>query len=224
MGNFFRGRHPLSYEPAFVQGAGRLLLAPMSVDEPTDIDDILVLTAGATQYDVVTGWYDAGYTKTGINITRNNAEEEFDVDQIRGAIRRRPSSWEMSVGTQLAEASLESFQLGWELASDPDTGLPDIAVTTNVAPILDTRRIGLGAPPSYEERRAAVAFQFPDDTIRIWFFYQTTHAPQEVGFTLNKTGEQVSLPLRLNCQAVGDKPVDEQFGYMIEQVAEVPAG
>jgi hypothetical protein len=122
MGTFFRGRHALSYEPAFVQGAGRLLLAPMSVDEPAGPDDILVPTAGATLYDPVTGWYDAGYTKTGINITRNNAEEEFDVDQIRGAIRRRPTTWEMSVGTQLAEASLESFQLGWELASDPVHG------------------------------------------------------------------------------------------------------
>jgi hypothetical protein len=220
MGTFFRGRHALSYEPAFVQGAGRLLLAPMSVDEPAGPDDILVATAGATLYDPVTGWYDAGYTKTGINITRNNAEEEFDVDQIRGAIRRRPTTWEMSVGTQLAEASLESFQLGWELASDPVTGLPDITTDVNTAPALDVRSIGLGAPPAYEERRAAVAFQFPDQTLRIWYFHQTTHAPQEVGFTLNKTGEQVSLPLRLNCQAVGDKPVAEQFGFVFEQVAE----
>lgn len=220
MGNFFRGRHPLSYEPAFVQGAGRLLLAPMSVDEPAGPEDILDLATGATQYDPVTGWYDAGYTKTGINITRNNAEEEFDVDQIRGAIRRRPSTWEMSVGTQLAEGSLESFQLAWELASDPDTGLPDITTVTGTAGALDVRTIGLGAPPAYEERRAAVAFQFPDLTIRIWYFHQTTHAPQEVGFTLNKTGEQVSLPIRLNCQAIGDKPVDEQFGLMFEQVAE----
>jgi hypothetical protein len=85
---------------------------------------------------------------------------------------------------------------------------------------LDVRSIGLGAPPAYEERRAAVAFQFPDQTLRIWYFHQTTHAPQEVGFTLNKTGEQVSLPLRLNCQAVGDKPVAEQFGFVFEQVAE----
>lgn len=222
MGNFFRGRHALSYEPAFVQGAGRLLLAPMSEPEPAGIEDILVLTAGATLYDPATGWYDAGYTKTGINITRNNAEEEFDVDQIRGAIRRRPSTWEMSVGTQLAEASLESFQLGWELAHDPATGLPDITVDVNTAPVLDVRSIGMGAPPSYYERRAAVAFQFPDDTIRIWYFHQTTHAPQEVGFTLNKTGEQVSLPLRLNCQAIGDKPVNEQFGVIFEQVVEPP--
>src|SRR3954469_14526388 len=149
MGNFFRGRHALSYEPAFVQGAGRLLLAPMSEPEPAGIEDILVLTAGATLYDPATGWYDAGYTKTGINITRNNSEEEFDVDQIRGAIRRRPNTWEMSVGTQLAEGSLETFGLAWELAVDPATGLPNITDITAVAPAPDQRSIGLGAPPSY---------------------------------------------------------------------------
>jgi hypothetical protein len=218
MGNFLRGRHSLSYEPAFVQGAGRLLLAPMTVAVPDGIEDILILTSGGTQYDAATGWFDAGYTKTGINITRNNAEEEFDADQIRGAIRRRPSSWEMSVGTQLAEASLESFALGWELAS-LTTGLPDITSVTKTSPQLNERQIGLGAPVAYDERRAAVVFQFPDGTIRCWYFHQTTHAPQEVGFTLNKTGEQVSLPLRLNAQAVGDLPVQEQFGYIFEQVA-----
>ena len=63
----------------------------------------------------MTPWIEIGFTKTGINITRNNAEEDFDVDQVSGSIRRRPTNWEMSVGTQLAEATLETFQLAWEL-------------------------------------------------------------------------------------------------------------
>src|SRR4051812_29255210 len=103
MGTFLRSRHGLDYEQGFVQGAGRVLIAPSSAGFPDGIEDILVLTAGATQYDVVTPFEEVGFTKTGINITRNNAEEDFTVDQVRGSIKRRPSNWEMSVGTQLAE-------------------------------------------------------------------------------------------------------------------------
>jgi hypothetical protein len=99
----------------FVQGAARILVAPISVAYPDGLDDIINMTAGATLYDPVGPWEDVGFTKTGINITRNNAEETFTVDQIRSAIRTRPSNWEMSVGTQLAEASLETFALAWEL-------------------------------------------------------------------------------------------------------------
>ena len=36
--------------------------------------------------------------------------------------------------------------------------------------------------------------------------------------TLQKTGEQVSLPVRWNAQADTTKSIDEQFGVMLEQV------
>src|SRR4051812_31904436 len=107
MGNFLRSRHPMSNESSFVQGAGRVLIADTAHADPDGIEDVLVLTAGATLFDAATGWTDVGFTKTGINITRNNAEEDFDVDQVRGSLMRRPSNWEMSVGTQLAEATME---------------------------------------------------------------------------------------------------------------------
>lgn len=219
MGSFLRSRHPLSDEQSFVQGAGRILIAPVDQAFPDGLEDILVLPAGATQFDPVAGWVDVGFTKTGINITRNNAEEEFDVDQIRGSIRRRPSNWEMSVGTQLAEATLESFALAWELPVDTTTDEADIEVVTKVDPQLDERRIGLSAPGSYVERRVAVVFQFPDGIIRAWVFRRAYHAPQESGFTLNKTGEQVSLPIRWNCMADPDAEEASQFGYIIEQEA-----
>src|SRR4051812_2380475 len=115
MGTFLRSRHGLDYERGFVQGAGRIALAPKGTPWPDGIEDLLILAAGVTQYDLVDPWDEVGFTKTGVNITRNNAEEDFDVDQVRGSIRRRPSNWEMSVGTQLAEASLETFQTAWEL-------------------------------------------------------------------------------------------------------------
>lgn len=207
---FLRSRFGLDNEQGFVQGAGRIIIAPVSEPDPDGLEDLVVLTAGATQYDTVGNWEDVGFTKTGINITRNNAEEDFDVDQVTGSIRRRPTNWEMSVGTQLAEGTLETFALAWEL--------PDPVAVSKVAPALSERHVGLGAPTSYIERKVAVLFQFPDGIIRAWYFRRCYRAPQESGFTLQKTGEQVSLPMRWNAMADPDSPVNEQFGEIIEQV------
>jgi hypothetical protein len=88
----------------------------------------------------------------------------------------------------------------------------------------------MGAPTSYPERRMCVLFQFPPvpsggtaaaplyvEPIRAWVFRRCLHAAQESGFTLQNTGEQVSLPWRLNCMADGSVPVGEQFGHIFEQ-------
>src|SRR6187455_3190444 len=135
MGNFLRDAYGLDNEQGFMQGAGRLLLSAPTWDTfPDGVEDLLTLASGANQYDPASGLIDAGFTKTGINITRNNAEEEFTVDQVRAAIRRRPTNFEMSVGTQLAESTLETFQLAWELGDITD-------VTTSGAQ-LDERHVG----------------------------------------------------------------------------------
>lgn len=212
MGDFFRSAYGLDTEQGFVQGAGRVLMQDVDAVSgfPDGFEDLLVLTSGATQFDPVGEWTEVGFTKTGINITRNNAEEDFDVDQIRGSIRKRPTNWEMSVGTQLAEATLETYGLAWEL-EDP------VAVT-KTTPQLNERHQGMGAPTVYKERMVAVIFPFPDGTMRAWVFRRCTRAPQDAGMTLNKTGEQVSLPHRWNCLTDTDAPVNSQFGTIMEQV------
>lgn len=210
MGTFFRSRFGLDNEQGFVQGAARILLAPIGTPWPDGIEDLVDLSATATAYDAVGPWFDAGFTKTGVNIVRNNAEDTFDVDQVSSDIKRRPSNWEMNVGTQLAEGTLETFQLVWELGP--------ITTVTKVTPQLNERHIGMGAPTTYTERMLAVLFQFPDATIRAWIWRNVTRAPQESGFTLNKTGEQVSLPQRWNALADPDAPVGSEFGVIMEQV------
>lgn len=219
MGSFLRGRFPLTNEQTFVQGAGRVLLAPIAFPWPDGVEDLIKLTdsPAGTLYDPVATLIEVGFTKTGINITRNNAEEDFDVDQRQASIRRRPSNWEMSVGTQLAEAALETFAQAWELPFNTD-GTAKISSVSKVAPQLQERHIGLSAPRSYTERRVFVLFQFPDNTIRVWAFRRAVRAAQESGMTLQKTGEQVSLPMRWNCQVDADAPDDTAFGEIFEQV------
>jgi hypothetical protein len=204
MGNFLRDAYGLDNEQGFMQGAARILVAAKEQAFPADLDDLLVLASGATQYDAASGWADVGFTKTGINITRNNAEEEFTVDQIRASIRRRPTNFEMSVGTQLAESTLETFALAWELGDVTEAG--------------GYRRVGLSAPTTFVERKLAALFQFEDGVVRAYVFRRAVKASQESGFTLQSTGEQVSLPVRWNMLADTAEPVDSQFGEIIEQV------
>lgn len=210
MGTFLRSRHGVDYERGFVQGAGRLVIADKGSGWPEGLEDIISLTADSRQYDLITPWEEVGFTKTGINITRNNAEEDFDVDQLRGSIIRRPSNWEMSVGTQLAESTLETFQLAWELGP-----ITDVTKTT---PQLDERHVGLSAPTEYTERLVAVLFQFGSGLIRAYVFRRAIRAAQESGMTLQKTGEQVSLPERFNALVDSESPVESQFGEIFEQV------
>jgi hypothetical protein len=215
MGEFLRSRHGLDNELGFVQGPGLIVAAPKTTAWPDGTEDIMVLTAGATQFDLVSPWFYLGFTKTGINIVRNNAEDTFTVDQVEGAFKRRPNNWEMNVGTQLAEGTLETFAESWEL--------PDPALVTKTAPQLNERHMGLGAPTAYRERRIAVLFQFESGLIRTFVFRKCTRAAQESGFTYQSGGEQVSLPTRWNAQTSDETGVtkDTRFGEVFEQV---PAG
>src|SRR4051795_5658104 len=108
----------------FIRGAARVLIAPYTQTWPTKIDDIILLASGASQYDARSGWSDLGATKTGVNIARNNTEESFDVDQIQSDIASQPTGWTMSVGTALAEVTLDRISYVWEGAT----------VTTDASP------------------------------------------------------------------------------------------
>lgn len=211
MGNFLRSKYGISDARGFMQGAARILIAPQGTAWPNGIEDFLVLPAGPTQYDAVTPWDDVGFTKTGINISRNNAEDDFDVDQLYGSLKRRPSNWEMSVGTQLEESTLETFKQAWELGP--------ISTVTKTTPQLDERHIGMGAPTSYVEQMVAVLYQFEDGGIRAYVWRRCVHAAQESAFTLQKTGDQVSLPQRWNCLADTSASTDTAFGEIFDQVA-----
>lgn len=174
-------------DDSFIRGAARLLWAGITITFPTKLGDVINLST----YNAQTGWNELGATKTGINITTNNAEEAFDVDQIAGDIRAEPTNWEMSVATQLAEMTLERLQVAWEGSE----------VTTDTVPEPDEKEIGFGQPTSYTERRLAVLFQRPNEKIRGYLFRKTQRQPQESAVGHNKTGEQISIPVNFKCLA-----------------------
>lgn len=155
-------------------------------EEVVGKEEKLVPTVAAT-YDPKPGWTDLGATKTGIQVTINNAEESFDIDQVIGDIASAPTSWECSVGTQLAEFTPEKMQVVWEAS----------AITTDTTPAAGPEKeIGFGQPTSYTQRRLCVLFQRPNGKIRGYFFHKVQRSAQESSFTHAKTGEQISVPVR----------------------------
>ena len=165
------------------------MIAPPSQARPAKIGDVIALASasGVALYDAASGWTDLGATKTGIQITINNAEETFDVDQILGDISSQPTNWECSVGTQLAEMTPERMALAWEGS----------AITVDATPTTGSEEeFGVGQPASYTERRMAVLFQRPSGLIRAYLFHRVQRQPQESSVTHAKTGEQISIPVR----------------------------
>lgn len=181
---------------SFIRGAARLLVAPLDVARPTKISDVIALASasGVELYDAASGWTDLGATKTGIQITMNNAEETFDVDQIMGDISSAPTSWECSVGTALAEMTPEKMQVAWEGSAIQEVTVAD-------SPSGKEQEIGFGQPVAYTQRRLAVLYQRPNGKIRAYFFHKVQRMPQESSVTHAKTGEQVSIPVRFRVLA-----------------------
>lgn len=174
---------------SFIRGAARLLIAATSQTFPTKIDDVIALTSTSVvaQYDARAGWTDLGATKTGVQITINNSEESFDIDQQLGDIASQPTAWECSVGTQLAEFTPEKMLVAWEGS----------AITIDATPPTGAEHeIGFGAPTSYTQRRLAIMFQRPNGYIRGYFFRKVQRMPQESSITHAKSGEQISVPMR----------------------------
>lgn len=186
---------------SFIRGAARLLIAPYAQARPLKISDVIALASasGVALYDAASGWTDLGATKTGVQITINNAEESFDVDQIYGDISSAPTNWECSVGTQLAEMTPEKMQVAWEGS----------AITNDAVPTIPEVEFGVGQPTSYTQRRLAVLFQRPNGKIRAYFFHKIQRMPQESSITHAKTGEQVSIPVRW--RVLADSTVTDPF-------------
>lgn len=197
----------------FIRGSARVLWAASSQAFPTKISDVIVLTAGGTQYDPQSGWNDLGATKTGIQISRNNAEETYEVDQIVGEIASAPTEWTMQVQTALAEVSPDNIILAWQggtKTTDTDTDAPGTPAQSHSP---------LGLPDTYVRRRLVVLHKRSNDKIRMWAFRKVQKAPQESSLSHQKQGEQQSVPVLFRCLA--DTSVNDplaRFGEIIDQV------
>lgn len=203
--------YPTNITPdSFIRGPARLLIANITLSTPANIGDIINLTGTTTQYQAMAGWTDLGSTKTGVQISTNNTEENFDVDQILGDIDTLPTNWEASAGTQLADVSPTMLALVWE-------GTVAYQATSADGP---RWRVGYGQPVTYSKRKLAVLHQKSNGLIRAHLFHRVTRTAQESAVTYNKTGEQQSLPMRFRALAdTSISDVYDRFFITLDQVA-----
>lgn len=171
-----------------VRGAARFLYEPAASAKPETIGDVIET---AEPYDAQGDWEDFGATREGIQISINNTESAFDVDQVAGDIGTAPDTWECFVATQLAERTLENLVIAWEGAA--------ITTDTSVSPY--ERETGFAGATSYTERRLAVMFKKPDDLITGYMFHKCVRAPQEGVLDFQKAGNAQTVAVRFKALA-----------------------
>jgi hypothetical protein len=184
MGSFFRVD-----TSKLMRGAGRLMYAPSSQAKPAKISDVIVTTGGPTQYDAATGWSELGSTNSGIQISVNNTEVAFNIDQVAGDVATSPDVWECTVATQLAEMTLENFVFVWE-------GVP---VTTDLT--ASERETAFAGATAYTERRLAVMFMKPNGKIQGYFFHRAVRSPQQGTINMQQGGTEMTLAMQFNILA-----------------------
>jgi hypothetical protein len=200
-----------------VKGAGRLMAAASTQAMPLTIGEIIKTDpAVGTAYDAQTGWSELGATREGIQVTINNTETGYDVDQIAGAIGTAPDTWSGALTTRLAERTLEHLQIAWEGGVITTTTIT-ASVPNNVVAGTE-RRMGFAGATSYTERRLAVLFQRPNGKLEAWCVRRAVRAPQETSISFQKGGDPQTIAVQFNMLAdssVAD-PRDA-LGYVIEQ-------
>jgi hypothetical protein len=167
----------------FIRGAARLMWAELSQAFPSTIGDMVNLST----YNAQSGWNDLGATKGGVVISRNSTEETFDVDQIIANIDTRPVTWDQTVATALAEASLDRVNVAWEAGTK----------NTNAG----EETMGVGDPTVYHKRRLAVLLRKDDGKLRAHVFRIVHRNATDSSITLNKTGDQLTFPITFTALA-----------------------
>lgn len=166
-------------------------------------------TAGSGLYDPLGSWFTLGGTKNGVVPSYNNAEEEFTIDQQTTAIASAPNSHDWAFQTSLVEVTPENLAFIWDMGP----------VTLNTVPAVPEKRIGMGTPDGYTQRRIAILHRRPKSGgIRCHFFRIMQRSPIEATMTYASTGEQQSVPLRM--RALADETVavlTDNVGFILDQ-------
>jgi hypothetical protein len=92
---------------ALVQGPGTLYNAAFNTTEPADSAVNIAPSASASGGS----WTNAGFTSGGIQLVIDQTYSELDADQIVDSPGRRITKREITVGTQLAQPTLENLAL-----------------------------------------------------------------------------------------------------------------
>lgn len=116
-----------------VGGPGRLVVKPYDGTFPEAISDVMNLNS---PFDLVEGWRDMGATNDGITTSRSFDTEDFEVDQVTGAVDTDITSWSHGLSTTLAENTVENRQLALIGGTIVETPATYGTATTLTAPVV----------------------------------------------------------------------------------------
>lgn len=91
-----------------VGGPGRLVCKPYDGTFPESIEDVI---STAAPYELAEGWKEIGATNDGITVARGFDTEDFEVDQVVGAVDTDITGWTHTLETDLAENTVENRQI-----------------------------------------------------------------------------------------------------------------
>lgn len=91
-----------------VGGPGRLVYKPYNGTYPDAISDVMDVTE---PYNLKPEWNELGATSDGITITRGFDTNDFEVDQVVGAVETEITGWTNHLETNLAENTVDNRQL-----------------------------------------------------------------------------------------------------------------
>ncbi|HHB3508233.1 TPA: hypothetical protein ACORDH_005374 [Bacillus cereus] len=80
-----------------IGGAGRLVWVPYGTAAPTKISDVM----DTATFELKPSWKDVGGTTEGITVTRGFETEDFEIDQVKGAVDTEITNWTHNISTQL---------------------------------------------------------------------------------------------------------------------------
>lgn len=186
-------------------GAARVIIADVWTAKPTKFSD--VFGAG----DVLkAGYRDAGATDWGVSISRSYEKEEWEVDQVLGAIDEFITKWSMSLETAFAETNLENLKLVWNLSAE----------TVDAALTPDEATLWLNASTEIAERMILV--QVDKRTVsgttykRLYVFYRAKYDGSDVTQEFKKW-EKTLLPAKFSLLADTSETTEYAFGKIIDQ-------
>jgi hypothetical protein len=200
-------------------GAARLVKNNDLTATPTMLEDILV-TIGANRGTLETGWVDVGATDDGLKMTVGFKGSDWTVDQVRFPVATVVTDGSYKIECNLAEASLENLQFGWDL----DTIVSTAAVSgTNVS----QRSVPLGIPGAFSEKQLAFIVERPEYgtttmRYRAYCFYIAARDTVDSAHSYKKT-DKVLIPITFNAKPDICRDESDCIGIVLdESIAQAP--
>lgn len=165
-----------------------------------DTGNILVGAGTLTIDGAAVGW-----TRNGV--TLSNKPEVFiveDVDQVVGGVKAVRTNEEITISTELVEATIESVKRAWAINTAIDLATPD------------HKKLKFGGDPVMPEHEVVFSGIAPNDKLRTVTFWRVVG--MDFGDIVNAKGDETTIPVTFRALLDMTRPVGEQIGEFDDEI------